>query len=65
MCATGSLADEDEKDAFATNAPLLCIANAATVCVMALESWVAVATPGEEFDMTEPPRRLTGRKSSC
>jgi len=40
MFATGSLADEDEKDAFATNARLLCIACAATACVMALESWM-------------------------
>ena len=43
MFATGSLADEDEKDAFATNARLLCIANAATACVMALESWMKMA----------------------
>jgi len=43
MFATGSLADEDEKDAFATNARLLCIARAATACVMALESWMKMA----------------------
>ena len=40
MFATGSLADGDEKAAFATNARLLCIACAATACVMALGSWM-------------------------
>ena len=62
MFATGSLADEDEKDAFATNARLLCIACAATACVMALESWMKLATPGEELDMTEPPSEAFDRQ---
>jgi len=35
-----SLADESEKDDFATTARLMCIAHAATACVMALEAWV-------------------------
>ena len=34
-----NLADEHAKDDFATNARLLCIAHAATACVMALEAW--------------------------
>ena len=62
MFATGSLADGDEKDAFATNARLLCIACAATACVMALESWMKVATPGEDLDMTEPPSEAFDRQ---
>ena len=62
MFATGSLADEDEKDAFATNARLLCIANAATACVMALESWMKMATPGEKSDITEPPSEAFDRQ---
>ncbi len=62
MFATGSLADEDEKDAFATNARLLCIACAATACVMALESWMKLARPGEELDMTEPPSEAFDRQ---
>ena len=62
MFATGSLADEDEKDAFATNARLLCIANAATACVMAIESWMKTATPGEELDMTERPSEAFDRQ---
>ena len=62
MCATGSLADEDEKDAFATNARLLCIARAATACVMALESWMKMAAPGEQLGMTEPPSEAFDRQ---
>ncbi len=62
MFATGSLADGDEKDAFATNARLLCIACAATACVMALESWMKTATPAEELDMTEPPSEAFDRQ---
>jgi hypothetical protein len=62
MFATGSLADEDEKDTFATNARLMCIACAATACVMAIESWMKIATPGEELDMTEPPSEAFDRE---
>ena len=62
MFATGSLADGDEKDAFANNARLLCIACAATSCVMALESWMKLAAPGEELDMTEPPPEAFDRQ---
>ena len=55
MFVPASLADANEKDAFATTARLLCIAHAATVIVMALEAWMKTATPGEKLDMTEPP----------
>ena len=57
-----SLADETEKDAFATTARLMCIAHAATACVMALESWMKAATPGEKLDMTEPPSEAFDRQ---
>src|ERR1017187_10920304 len=55
MFVPASLADETEKDAFATTCRLLCIAHAATACVMALESWMKTAKPGEPFDLTERP----------
>src|ERR1017187_7502793 len=40
MFVPASLVDATEKDAFATTARLVCIAHAATVCVMALEAWM-------------------------
>lgn len=62
MFATASLADEEEKDAFATTARLLCVAHAASACVMALESWMKIATPGEELDLSEPPSESFDRQ---
>jgi len=57
-----SLADEGEKDDFATTARLVCIAHVATACVMALEAWVKNAKPGEKFDETEPPSEAFDRQ---
>jgi hypothetical protein len=57
-----SLADESEKDDFATTARLICISHAATACVMALEAWVKVAKPGEKFDETERPSEAIDRQ---
>jgi hypothetical protein len=57
-----SLADEGEKDDFADNARLLCIAHAATACVMALEAWIKYAKPGERFDETEAPSEAFDRQ---
>jgi hypothetical protein len=57
-----SLADESAKDEFATNARLMCIAHAATACVMALEAWAKFAKPGEEFDETEAPSEAFDRR---
>ena len=57
-----SLADEQAKDDFATNARLMCIAYAATAVVMALEAWVKYAKPGEKFDETEPPSEAFDRQ---
>jgi hypothetical protein len=62
MFVPASLADESEKDAFATTARLMCIAHAATVAVMALEAWMKTATPGEQMDMTEPPSEAFDRQ---
>jgi hypothetical protein len=57
-----SLADEGEKDDFATTARLMCIADAATACVMALEAWIKSSKPGEKFDETEPPSEAFDRQ---
>ncbi len=62
MFMPDSLADESEKDDFATIARLMCIAHAATVCVMALEAWVKFAKPGEKFDETERPSEAFDRR---
>ena len=62
MFVPASLADEKEKNTFATTARLMCIAHAARVAVMALEAWMKTATPGEKFDMTEPPSESFDRQ---
>jgi len=62
MFLPASLADDGEKDDFATIARLMCIAYAATTCVMALESWMKLATPGEALDMSERPSESFDRK---
>jgi hypothetical protein len=62
MFVPASLVDADEKDAFANTARLVCIAHAATACVMALEAWMKTATPGEKMDMTEPPSEAFDRE---
>ena len=50
------------KDDFATTARLMCIAHAATACVMALEAWAKFAKPDEKLDMTEPPSETFDRQ---
>jgi hypothetical protein len=62
MVCPESLADDHAKDDFANNARLVCIAHAATACVMTLESWMKTATPGEKLDMTEPPSEAFDRR---
>jgi hypothetical protein len=57
-----SLADDSEKDNFASIARLMCIAHAATACVMALEAWAKFAKPGEKFDETERPSEAFDRR---
>ena len=62
MFVPASLADETEKDAFATTARLMCIAHGATVAVMAMEAWMKTAKPGEKLDMTERPSEAFDRQ---
>lgn len=57
-----SLEDGAAKDDFATNARLMCIAHAATACVMGLETWAKFAKPDETFDETEPPSEAIDRR---
>ena len=57
-----NLAGDRDKDAFATTARLLCLAHAATACVMALEAWMKAARPDEKFDLTEPPSEAFDRQ---
>ena len=58
----GAMSDDAEKDQFAETARLLCIAHAATACVMALEAWAKFAKPGEKFDETEMPSEAIDRR---
>jgi len=62
MFVPESLADERAKDDFATKARLMCIAHAASACVMTLEAWAKFAKPGEKFDMTEAPSEAFDRR---
>ena len=57
-----SLEDAAAKDDFATSARLMCIAHAASACVMALEAWAKFAKPDEKLDMTEPPSEAFDRQ---
>ena len=57
-----NLADDSDKDAFATSARLMCIAHAATACVMAFEAWAKFAKPGEKLDVTERPSEAFDRR---
>ena len=57
-----SLGDDSEKDDFATNAKLMCIAHGATACVMAMEVWTKFAKPDEKFDETERPSEAFDRR---
>ena len=62
MIATASMDGVEEKDAFVTAARLICIAQAATSVVVALEAWMKFAKPGEPIDMTEPPSEAFDRQ---
>ncbi|MGI8967392.1 MAG: hypothetical protein ACR2H1_15090 [Limisphaerales bacterium] len=62
ICVAENLADDSDKDAFATNARLICIAHAATAVVMALEAWASFAKPGEKLDLTESPSEAFDRR---
>ncbi len=62
MFSPQSLADERAKDDFATSTQLMCIAHAATACVMVLEAWAKFAKPGEKLDLTEAPSEAFDRQ---
>jgi hypothetical protein len=62
MLMPESLEDGAAKDDFATTARLMCIAHAATACVMALEAWVKFGKPNEKVDLTELPSEAFDRK---
>ena len=57
-----SMADDRAKDDFAATARLMCIAHAASACVMTLEAWAKFAQPGEKLDMTEAPSEAFDRR---
>lgn len=60
MLVPQTMADESDKDAFANLARLVCVAHAATCCVMALEAWMKAAKDGEP--LTEPPSQALDRQ---
>ncbi len=57
-----NMADDAAKDDFATTARLMCLAHAASACVMTLETWAKFAKPGETFDLTEAPSEAFDRR---
>lgn len=62
MFVPQTLADDQDKDNFANTARLVCIAQGATVCVMALEAWMKSAKAGETLDTTEKPSEAIDRQ---
>jgi len=57
-----SLADVRAKNDFANTCRLVCAAYAATTAVLALESWLTMARPGEELDPDTPPSEAFDRR---
>ena len=62
MFCPRSLQDDDEKDAFADVARLLCIAHSASAVVLTMEAWMKMAKPGERLDLTEAPSEAIDRQ---
>ena len=62
MFLPGNMASDTEKDSFANAARLVCIAHAATSCVMAMEAWMKAAKPDEKLDMNERPSEAIDRE---
>jgi len=62
MFMPGNMTSDTEKDSFANAARLVCIAYAATSCVMAMEAWMKAAKPDEKLDMTERPSEAIDRE---
>ena len=57
-----NLEGQTDKDEFANTSRLICIAHAATACVLAMEVWAKFAQPGERLDETEPPSESFDRR---
>lgn len=62
MASPEQLVDGQSKDDFANTARFLCIAHAATACVMVLEVWAKFATPAEPLDPSELPSEAVDRR---
>jgi hypothetical protein len=62
MFLPGSMADDNAKDSFANMGRLVCIAQAATCCVMTMEAWMKTAKPDQPLDITEPPSEAFDRE---
>lgn len=62
MFCPQSLQNIEEKNAFATAARLLCIAQDASAVVIAMEAWMKFATPDEKLDTYEPPSEAIDRQ---
>jgi hypothetical protein len=62
MASPEQLVDGQSKDDFANMARFLCIAHAATACVMVLEVWAKFASPDEPLDPSEPPSEAIDRR---
>lgn len=57
-----NLRDDRAKNDFANTSRLICAGYAATAVVMALESWVTIAKPGESLDADTPPSEAFDRR---
>ena len=57
-----NLPDVEAKDDFADVARLLCIAHAATACVLAFEAWSRPRKPGESLEDAEAPSEAVDRQ---
>ena len=62
MLIPKNMAGDQDKDDFVTTSRLMCIAHAASVCVMALEAWMKSANPDEKLDPTERPSEAIDRQ---
>ena len=56
------LPDVAAKQSFASTVRMVCVARAATACVLALEVWAKFAQPGEKLDLGESPSERIDRR---
>lgn len=62
MFLPDSMADDEAKDSFANMCRLVCIAHAASSCVMTMEAWMKTAKPDQPLDMTAAPSEAIDRE---